>query len=774
LSLIRRHLFLFLFLLLAVVLTAALILRIGYLCGEVGKGIAESDGKSPTIFYGRPLEIHRGDHLGNMHIVEQLNRLSYKKVTGKPSTAGTFSKDTGHLRIFFRNKGVERHYHAVSPLDIALQDDRVISFASSDGIVLESVRMEPEEIGRIMSSKLESRHQVALSAVSPYLQKAIIASEDRRFYSHFGIDPLAVARAFVADIREHRYAEGGSTITQQLAKNFFLSPRKTVGRKLHEVELALALELRYSKEQILEMYLNKIYLGQTGADLIYGVEDASSVYFSKRARNLSLEEAALLAGIIHAPNRYNLIRNPKAAKERRNRVLARMKKLAMITEEEADRAFKAPVKIKSGVAPVHMSSYFIDYIQRITKEEIGNERLYHTGYRYYTTLDPVLQDAAEKAIDEGLREIEKKALRAKEPLQAALVVIDPKTGFMTAMVGGRSYAQTRFNRAVDANRQPGSAFKPFVLQAALSESLALRQNMTLSTLVSGEPISLPTPEGLWTPSNYEDEKYGMITIRKAIEHSINTATVRLANDVGFENVLNAARLAGIKSPLLPVGSMALGSFEVTPMELAYAYTTLASGGIRFEPFSLYSVTLANGEPIITRTIKNKRELDPRVTYLTGYALEGVLERGTAKEAKTLKINFPVSGKTGTTNGNRDSWFVSYTPDVVCVVWVGYDSGADTGLTGAAGALRINARFLRAFYAQSRPSAAVVPAGIETVLIDPDSGYLATVLCPKTFREAYLKGTAPKEMCPDHPVNPVMDAIRDKMRDAGQFFYKLFK
>lgn len=756
----------------ALVVCAAL--RLGYLYVEVGKGIAEGDGGSPTIFYGRSLEISKGLHLGNAHVTWRLNRLAYRRVAGKPSSPGTYSHDEKHIRIFLHRNKIDGDRGPSGPVEIGLQDGRVSTLTSEAGKELESIKLDPEEIGRIMSVKLDSRHQVRLSDISPYLQDAVIASEDSHFYSHFGLDILAIGRAFVTDVKEQRFAEGGSTITQQLAKNFFLSPRKTVARKLREAELAVALELRYSKKQILEMYLNKIYLGQTGIDRIYGVEDAAGIYFSKHARDLSLEEAALLAGIIHAPNRYALLRNPGAARERRNKVLARMQKLDMIREAQFASASAAPVQLRSGMTPVHLSSYFIDYIQRITKEEMGTERLYHTGYRYYTTLDPVQQGMAEEAVTRGLETIGKAARRAAEPLQAALVAIDVKTGAVTAMVGGRNYGQTRFNRAVDARRQPGSAFKPFVLLAALSQSLAGKGNWTLSTRISGEPISLPTPEGMWSPSNFEDKQYGMITIRKTIEDSVNTATTRLANDVGFPNVLDAARQAGIKSPLRPVPSMALGSFEVTPLELAYAYATLAADGFRYEPFSLYSVTMADGEPIIERRLKRRQALDPRVAYLTSYALEGVLTRGTAKEARALKIDFPVSGKTGTTNGNRDSWFVAYTPDIVCAVWVGYDSGADTGLTGAAGALRINARFLRAFYSQAGPRPLIAPPGIETALIDPESGYLATVLCPHTFREAYLAGTAPKETCPDHPVNPVMDAIRSKMHDAKEFLRGLFK
>jgi penicillin-binding protein 1B len=729
-TLIRRHLFLFLGLFLAVILLAVLILRIGYLYVEVGKGVAGNDGKSPSIFYGRPLEIRTGDHLGNIRFAERLNKLSYKKVRGNPSAAGTFSEEQAHIRIFLRNKAIEKRFNESGPVDIAVRDGRVTNLTSSTGKQLESIQLEPEEISRI-DQKLESRHPVTIADVSPNLQDAVIASED------------------------------DESITQQLAKDLFLPPRKIFARKLRAAELALVFELRYSKKQILEMYLNKIYLGQANSEGIYGVEEAANFYFSKHAKGLTLEEAALLAGIINSPNRRVPFRNLEAAKERRNIVLARMQKLSMIRENEFRRASNAPVRIQSHSGIANVSSYFIDYIQRITKEELGTEKFYHPGYYYYTTLDSVLQAIAEEAVSRGIEELDQKAIPAGEPLQAALIAVDPKTGELVAMVGGRSYGQTRFNRAVDAKRQTGSAFKPFVLLAALSQSLTGRGNRTLSTIVSGEPISLPTPEGIWTPSNFEDKKYGKITIRKTIEDSVNTATTRLANDVGFKEVLNTARLAGITSPLLPVPSLALGSFEVRPMELAYAYTTIASGGIRFERFPLFSVTAANGDKIITRTVKREQALDPRVTYLAGYAMEGVLTRGTAKEAKSLNINFPASGKTGTTNGNTDSWFVGFTQDIVCAVWVGYDSGADTGLTGADGALHIWTRFMQALYSQSGPLAVITPKGIETAVIDPKSGYLATDLCPKTLHEAYLTGTAPKKTCPDHPVKPVVNSIRKK-------------
>jgi penicillin-binding protein 1B len=760
---------------LLIAVAAALLLQCGYLYYKVDRGAAPHSWEVPSILYGRPTEIRKGDRLGNFRFDERLHRLSYRKVKGKPSAAGTYSEANGKIQIFLRDNGIEKSSLERGPVDILVQEGRVASLASANGVQLASIHLEPEEIGRVMGPKMESRRPVTLSAISPYFQNAVIASEDARFYSHIGIDIFATGRALFANLREQRFAQGGSTITQQLAKNLFLSPRKTLWRKLYEAELALFLELRYSKKQILEMYLNKIYFGQEGSRGVYGIEEAAEFYFSKQAKDITLEESALLAGIIRSPNRYSLLTDPKAAKERRNEVLARMRQIEMIGEDEFRRASKAPVRIRPRrTATVPLAPYFVDYVQRNTSAELGGEKLYRTGYRYYTTLDPMHQAAAQEAVTRGIREIEKTGLPAGEPLQAVLVAVDPTTGGMTAMVGGRDYGITQFNRAADAKRQPGSAFKPFVVLSALSLSARGKGDKTLSTMVSGEPVSISTSEGVWSPSNFDRKPYGNITIRKTIEESVNTAIVRLANDVGLTEVLKTARAAGILSPLSPVPSMALGTFEVTPMELAYAYTTIASGGIRFDPFSLFSVTTADGDVLMEKKVRREWALEPRAAYLTGYAMEGVLERGTANSAKLLGIYFPASGKTGTTDGNRDSWFVGYTPDVVCAVWVGYDSGADTGLTGAQGALRIWARFVQALYPQSGPLARTPPEGVETAEIDPESGYLATTSCPQTLREAYLMGTAPKETCPHHPVHPVLDTLRKGTRSIRDFFRNLFK
>jgi penicillin-binding protein 1B len=734
----RRRLFLFF----AAFLFTAFALRLGYVCARLEKQAAEETKPSPSVFYGRPLEIHPGDHLGNLRFAERLSRLNYKKVRATPRQAGAFSEANNAIRIFPRKPQAQAISKNEGWALLTLQNGRVREIRSSTGKPLDSILLEPQEIGRLSD---EPPHLVSLNDVSPFLRQAVVASQDPRFYFHVGFDLPFIGC--------------GATLTQQLAADYFL-PRNVFARQLRIAELTIAMELLYSKNRILEMYLNQAYFGQAGSQRIYGVENASRFYFGKPAKNLSLEDAALLAGIFQSPHRRFPMRNLQEARDARNLVLARMRRRSMISEKEFLRASKASVVIQSRRGPADAGSYFLDYIQRITAEELGTEKFYHPGYRYDTSLDPVCQSIAEEAVAQGLEALAGSARPAGEPLQAALVAVDAKTGELVAMVGGRNYQQTRFNRAVDAKRQPGSAFKPFVLLAALSEG------MTLSTRVSGGPITLPTPEGPWSPTNFEDKTYGEITIRKMIEESVNTATTRLAHDIGYEKVLHAARLAGITSPLRPVPSLALGSFEVRPMELAYAYATIASGGVRYERFPLRGVARANGDLLMTRQLERKRVFDPRVAHLAAYAMMGVLERGTAGESKSLGIYFPASGKTGTTNDNKDSWFAGFTPDIVCVVWVGYDSGADTGLTGAEGALRIWARFMRAFYSQSGPLPGPVPEGMEEAVIDRDTGYLATDQCPRKFKEFYIKGTAPRKTCPEHPAKPLQKKTSGKKRESG--------
>ncbi len=727
----------------------------------------------PSILYGRPTRIHPGDSADNLRLPERLRRLSYKKVDGSPRTPGTWSEEPGKVRVHTRDFRFGEQEERDFTVEIGIREGRVDTLSTAAGAPLDEVLLEPEEVGRILGPGKESRRLVHLAAVPKRLQDAVLAAEDARFHSHFGIDFPSVARALLANLRSFRFAQGGSTITQQLAKNFFLTPKKSLWRKLREAELALVMEARYTKKEILESYLNKIYFGQEGARGIYGVEEASRYYFSKSVGGLSLEEAALLAGIIRSPSRYSPFRNPEEARERRNWVLSRMSRLGMIDERESSRALRSPVRTSARRPPVRAAEYFTDYVQRFAEESLGDSKLYRAGYRIYTSLDPFLQAAAEAAVGQGLAELAAEGKKGGEPLEAALVAVDPATGELTAMVGGHGYVETQFNRAADARRQPGSAFKPFVLLAAMEQAARGKGKITLASPLSGEPLTVDTPKGTWTPANFDGKQYGTITVRRTVEDSVNTAAVRLAMQVGLPEVVSTARNAGITSPLSPVPSMALGSFEVTPLELAYAYATLASGGKRSEPFPLHTIVGPAGETVYAGKAGGEQAVDPRAAYLTTSALEGVVDRGTGRSARDA-IRFPVAGKTGTTDDFRDSWFAGYTPEAVCVVWVGTDSGKNTGLSGAAGALRIWTRFMRAAYPAAGPRAPAPPQGIVTAVIDPVSGYLATSACPEEFTEAFLYGTDPKESCPLHPARPLVDTFRKGLRGIGELFRNLFK
>ncbi len=758
-------------------LAGLFLLHVLYLYVKVGTGLARDAWDVPSILYGRAAAIRPGDLVDNLGLGNRLDRLSYRKVPGSADKPGTWSEKKNRVTIHtrgFRTGDVARPAVQVT---IGLSEQRVATLKTSSGAPLDELVLEPEEIARILGPKMESRRMVPLTAIPMHLRNAVLAAEDSRFYTHFGIDIIGVARALRENLRRMRIVQGGSTITQQLAKNFFLTPKRSFWRKIREAELAILIELRFSKEEILAAYLNKIYFGQEGPRGIYGVEDAADFYFSKSVSDLTLEEAALVAGIIRSPHRYSPLRMADAARSRRDWVLSRMAALGMITEKEEQRARQTPLRTNPRRVPVKIAEYFVDYIERAAEETLGPERLSRTGYRFYTSLDISHQAAAERAVTAGLAEMGGgKALPGKEedPLQAALVAVDPATGELTAMVGGRGYGETQFNRAADARRQPGSAFKPFVLLAAMEQAVNGKGNITLASRILGEPISVKAPDGMWTPANFERKEYGEISIRRMVEESVNTAAVRLAFDVGLPDVISAAREAGVASPIRPVPSLALGSFEVTPVELAYAYATIASGGTRFRPFTLRAVTDSEGDLLQTEVPAREDAVDPRAAYLVTYALEGVLDRGTGHAARLAGIDFPAAGKTGTTDAYRDSWFAGYTPDLVCVVWVGRDSGDPTGLTGSSGALKIWTRFMKSVYPAGGRYTFAIPPGITIAEIDPESGYLSTSACPESFPEAFPDDLVPVQTCPLHPSHPIVDTVRKGWHGLIDFFNNLFR
>ena len=571
--------------------------------------------------------------------------------------------------------------------------------------------------GKVITTihSVENRVPVSINKIPKDLQNAFVATEDARFYQHFGVDPRGILRAVWSNLTGGGLAEGGSTITQQLAKNALLTQDRTLKRKVQEAFLALQIEQQYSKREILELYLNQIYFGQ-GA---YGVQSAALVYFGKNVEDLTLNECAMLAGIPKSPNYYSPMNNMKAAKERQGVVLDQMVKYEYITPDVAYKARGAEIKLaaKQAQSGNNFASYFIDYVTQYLIDKYGADSVYKDGLKVYTTLDSDMQTAAEQAI-QNLPVYKTDANGLKQP-QGALVAIDPHSGHIKAMVGGRGNDQ--FNRAVMAERQPGSAFKPFVYLAAIESGL------TAATIIEDSPVSF----GSWSPNNYDGKLHGKVSMRTALEHSLNIPTVKLAQQVGVDKPLYYAQQMGISTLVLsgPTNdrnlAMSLGGLTrgVTPIELASAYGVLANNGVRVEPLAVLKVVDRNGKVLEQNTPKERAVINEKSAYILTDILRGVIQRGTGAGAD---IGRPAAGKTGTTDDYKDAWFVGYTPDLVASVWLGFDN--EKYLNGVTGGT-LPATAWRTFMSKAvanipardfpRPSGVVIAGGGEGLqVIDP--------------------------------------------------------
>ncbi|WP_448383807.1 transglycosylase domain-containing protein, partial [Desulfosoma sp.] len=609
------------------------------------------------------------------------------------------------------------------------------------------VEVEPVVLARLFGENRETRILINLEDVPDHLTKAVVAIEDRRFFEHRGIDGWGIARALWADLMAGRIVQGGSTITQQLVKNYFLEPERTLKRKLLEAAMAVVLEARYSKEDILEMYLNEIYLGQWRSMAIHGIGEAARFYFGRNVEDLSLGESAVLAGMIQAPNRYSPYKNPDLCRERRNVVLQRMRDLQFITAQAYEKALSEPIRTAPRPMAGTMAPYYVDLVRAQLEALYSKETLASEGLVIYTAYHPEIAWEAEKAVKEGLAELEARnpRLRAEEPtevLQAALVVVHPKTGALTALVGGRDYALSTFNRALQAHRQPGSAFKPFVYLSALDR-------LTPLSRIDDVPKVYKADGSVWTPRNYDGHYRGTVTVREALTYSLNAATVNMAAQIGFESVVETARRLGFRSRLDPFPSLALGAFEVTPLEMAGAYAALANEGQRPELMTIRKVVTPKGTVLEQRHMEMTTVTTPAKAFLITHMLQNVVEEGTARGLSSLGITFPCAGKTGTTSDYRDSWFVGYTSDLLALVWVGFDDNRSTGLSGATGALRLWARFMKNIRPWIAPQPFAVPPGVVERRVCAESGEPATPGCPRTETAYFLEDLVPTTVCPLH-------------------------
>ena len=710
-----------------------------------------ADARRATFIYAAAQSLAPGVHVQRIGLAATLARLGYKETRSVPPSPGLFRRSSDGWDIYLRG-GDEAGVGRAQLVRLQIADDRITKVTRA-GDDVGVVALEPEVLSSAADRPGEDHKPIRLEDTPKVLIDAVLAAEDHRFFSHGGVDLRALVRAAWTNLRAGRVREGGSTITQQLVKVRLLSPRRTLVRKLREAWLAALVEWRYSKEQILEAYLNEIYLGQRGPIAIRGVGAASRAYFGKEVHQLTTPEAALIAAIIRGPNIYSPAVDPDRAREHRNTVLAQMRDLKMIKPDEYERARRAPVQVRSLVSPGQTAPYFVDYVRQELEQRFDTSVSRVRGVRIATTLDLTLQRFAEAAAVRGLDRLESSASPGyrREPgrrLQVAMLVVDPPTGEIRALVGGRDYLTSQFNRVVSAHRQPGSAFKPIVYLAALRAGDG-SPLFTAASRVEDLPLTVDSNGQPWSPRNADDRYEGIVSVRQALEQSLNAATVRVAQTVGLPTVIEMARTLGIQSPLSPVPAMALGAFEVTPIELARAYLPLANGGIRPAAISvIHTVQFGDDEVKPSILEEPARVVSPAEAWLVTSLLKGVVTTGTGSAVRSSGLPDVVAGKTGTTNDGRDAWFVGYTPRLLALVWVGFDGGEPHGMSGARAALPIWIDFMKQAIDAYPQSDFEVPPGISFTDIDVTNGKRAAHACPVVAREAFLVGTEPP-LCDEH-------------------------
>jgi len=732
----------------AIVVAAALLISFAkaysdyrQFAGVIDQQIASGFLKSHAGFYAAPRVIERGAYLSQQQLIATLQKAGYAAEASSNIWNGSYQTSDKSVLIFPR-RGSDAHEW----IKVSFAQGHIAELKASDQANLSSYALESELLTEDTANKLGERETLTFQDIPNVMVQAILAIEDRRFFQHSGVDLRGIARAAVNHFSSSgHYRQGGSTITQQLVKNTYLSPEKTLRRKYNEALIAIALENRLSKQDILALYCNEVYLGQRAGVGVRGIAQAARVYFGKDLKDLSLAEAATIAGMIQSPGRYSPDRNPEAAKARRDTVLAAMKDEGMIAEDIARSAYSQPISVaefegsKNELAP-----YYVDLVDRaMDKARVSADDETEQSMRVQTTIDPDIQTAAENALRHQLEIVGKNSKRGAP--QGAIVAIDPHTGNVLAMVGGRSYAESQLNRATDAMRQPGSVFKPIVYAAALEHGIS-----PLSSFLDAPQTFQNGYKATYSPANFGNS-YSMheVLMREGLVRSLNVVTVELAMRTGLSTVADYAADFGLPKPAA-YPALALGTTEVTPLQIAAAYSAFANGGKAVTPTVIRRVSDTNtGEIIVDETTQSKRVIKESTAYMVTDMLSDVIKRGTASRAKINFKNVAVAGKTGT---SRDGWFVGYTPNLVCAVWIGFDDNKQLGLTGAEAALPAWTDFIKDAVA-IRPSLGGAsfpkPADVVTVTVDPESGALAGPNCPSSIVVTVAHKFAPAVECWKH-------------------------
>lgn len=724
-----RHLLLKLFL--AALVAGGLLLI--YLDAKVTSTFTDKMWELPAKVYARPLELFSGARLGAEDLAYELQVLGYRKVT-KTSGPGQVARNRDRFEIYTRGFAFPDEKEPARRLLVELAGERVKGL-SSGGKRIDLMRLDPVQIGGIYPLHGEDRVLIRLDDVPPSLRDGLLAVEDHRFYDHWGISFVGIARAAWRNMRSGRVVAGGSTITQQLVKNYYLTPERTIVRKLTEVIMAVLLDFHYGKDQILESYINEIYLGQEGPRSIHGFALASRHYFDAPLNQLGLHQQALLIGMIKGPSLYNPNRNPERARERRNVVLAEMSEQGVISPEQAKAAQDRPLDLNNKSRVRGSFPAYLDLVRRQLRREYVEEDLTTLGLSIFTPFDPLLQRQIERSTRTLLDQINKGG-----ELESASVVTRFDTGEVAALVGGRRPSYAGFNRALDARRPAGSLLKPAVYLAALEQP----RRYTLATPVSDSPVKVAGPGGqLWEPRNFDRKSHGNVLLYRALANSYNLATARLGMEVGLGSVVDMLRRLGIDGSVPQVPALTLGAGEYSPMDMAGMYQTIAAGGFRMPLRSIREVVDAYGNPLRRYPLEYDRTVSLQATNLLTYALRSVMREGTGRGAyKYLPAGFDVAGKTGTTNDGRDSWFAGFSGDLLAVTWVGRDDNGSTGLTGGSGALKVWAHFMAD--ASERPLGYRMPDGMQTFWIDERNGYLTGKGCPNSRMVPFITGSQPRK------------------------------
>ena len=711
---------------------------------------------SESQIYAAPREVRPGQKLTAAAIASDLRRANYNS---NPKM-GTFQLNGDTI---FIKPGAES-YHSTDGATINTAGGVVQKITAENGAALAAYDLEPQLITALSEGSRTKRRLISYDNIPTQMVQAVTAIEDRRFFEHSGIDYVRIAKCAVQDVLSWRMSCGGSTLTQQLARGFFLSPEKHIIRKLKEVMITFQLEARFNKKQIFEMYVNEIPLGQRGSYAINGVGEAAQTYFGKPLRQLDTAECALIAGMIQSPSRLNPYRHPERAMARRNVVLDSMVDTGALTAEEASRFKAEPLHLAPPNLDANEAPYFVDLVHDQLVRKIGDQDLSHENLRIYTSLDPDLQRAASEAVEVGMKNVDelvrkryKKGATDIDYPQVSLIALNPHTGQVLALVGGRNYSASQLDHAI-AKRPTGSIFKPFVYATAYNTSLngtALGESgvFTGITMLNDDPTTFMYQGKPYSPGNFVKGEYpGMVTAITALDHSLNIATIALAQMVGFDNVAALARAAGISSAR-GTPSVAIGTYSASPLDMIGAYTVFANNGVHIDPWLLASVRNASGDVVADFSPQAHQVLDPRVAYLTQSQMESVMNYGTGSSARRHGFTAPAAGKTGT---EHDAWFVGYTSNLICIVWIGNDDYTDVKLQGADASAPIWAEFMnRAIklpqYSDVKPF--VAPSGVTVVSLDKKSNLLADGSCPDDYSAAFLDGTAPQNYCSQMGENP---------------------